>query len=265
LSNTAVILCGGRGRRLGTLGEKSPKIMSPVNDYPIIWYTILKLHEAGVRHFILPLGYKGEQIQGYIDKTFSQLDVRIDAIYTGENSSIGKRIYMVKHLIPNQPFLLINGDCLFDFNLSDLVTLHKKNSSLATLATCEVNSQYGLILVRNEKVISFSRDSKVKAFIINDKNNEDLFGYVNAGITLLNLECLEEIDLIKTVNFEKDLFPILIDKKRVSFFPITSYWFAVETQKDLDLVNGIDNQISIGSKKLKNKLLKVQAKLDIAF
>ena len=263
--NTAVILCGGRGRRLGSLGDKNPKIMAQVNDRPIIWYSILKLYASGVRHFILPLGYKGEQIQGYIDKNFNQLNVRIDAIYTGENSSIGKRIHMVKHLIPNQPFLLVNGDCLFDFNLDELCLLHKKNSSLATLATCEINSQYGLILVKNNQVISFSRDSKVKSFLINDKNNDELIGYVNAGITLLNLECLQEINLNKTLNFEKDLFPILIDKKKVSFFPIKSYWFAVETQKDLDLVNSVDNETALGSKELKDKLLKVQAKLDIEF
>ena len=56
---------------LGILGEKSPKTMSNVHGYPIIWYTILNLYKSGIRHFILPLGYKGEQIQAYIDKNFS--------------------------------------------------------------------------------------------------------------------------------------------------------------------------------------------------
>lgn len=41
--------------------------MVKVIGYPIIWYTIMRLYAAGVRHFILPLGYRGAQIQTYID------------------------------------------------------------------------------------------------------------------------------------------------------------------------------------------------------
>jgi len=267
LIKTAVILCGGRGQRLGNIGDKIPKIMSIVNGYPIIWYSILKLYSSGIRHFILPLGYKGEQIQGYIDEKFNQLNARIDAIHTGENSTIGKRMHMIKYLIPAEPFLLVNGDCLFDFGINELSNLHDKSSSLATLATCQIVSQYGLILVHQGKVSSFSRGSQIKSFVINDNQNNEIMGYVNAGITLLNSETLNEINLLETSNFERDLFPKLIKKKGVSFFPIQDYWFAVETAKDLDIVNGKaeDKETYIGAINLKEKLLKVQSQLDIQF
>ena len=37
---TAVILCGGRGTRLGLLGKKLPKTLIKVHKKPIIWYII---------------------------------------------------------------------------------------------------------------------------------------------------------------------------------------------------------------------------------
>ena len=37
---TAVILCGGKGTRLGSLGKKMPKTLLKVQGKPIIWYII---------------------------------------------------------------------------------------------------------------------------------------------------------------------------------------------------------------------------------
>ena len=40
---TAVILCGGKGTRLGLLGKKIPKSLVKIQGFPIIWY-ILNLY-----------------------------------------------------------------------------------------------------------------------------------------------------------------------------------------------------------------------------
>jgi glucose-1-phosphate cytidylyltransferase len=261
----AIILCGGRGRRLGTAGQKQPKAMVQVIGYPMIWYTIMRLYSAGVRHFILPLGYRGAQIQAYIDKVFGQLNARIDAIHTGEDSSIGKRIHLVRHLLPEQPFLLVNGDCLFDFEFDALYQSHADDKALATLTACRVVSQYGLIVVRNEKVVSFSRDSVIRAFNIENGEKDDLIGYVNAGITLLDRSSLQEVDLLETTNFEADLFSRLIGLGRVKHFLIDQYWFAVETQKDLDIVNSGEKNDprALGVAQLRDSLMLRQAAMDL--
>ena len=41
---SAIILCGGRGTRLGSLGKKIPKSLVKINSYPIIWYIINNLN-----------------------------------------------------------------------------------------------------------------------------------------------------------------------------------------------------------------------------
>ena len=35
---TAVILCGGKGTRLGELGKKFPKTLVKIQGKPILWY-----------------------------------------------------------------------------------------------------------------------------------------------------------------------------------------------------------------------------------
>jgi len=39
-NRTAIILCGGKGTRLGLLGKKTPKSLVKINGRPIIWYII---------------------------------------------------------------------------------------------------------------------------------------------------------------------------------------------------------------------------------
>ena len=65
IHKTAVILCGGKGTRLGSLGKKIPKSLVKIHKYPIIWYIVNALHYHSINHFILPLGYKGHLIKNY--------------------------------------------------------------------------------------------------------------------------------------------------------------------------------------------------------
>ena len=82
---SAIILCGGKGTRLGNLGKKIPKTLVKIHNKPILWYIVKALKKNSINHFILPLGYKGNQIKQYIknDKDLNKLN--FDLIYTGLN------------------------------------------------------------------------------------------------------------------------------------------------------------------------------------
>ena len=99
---TAIVLCGGRGGRLGSLGEKTPKCLLRVRGQPILWYIILRLHLDGFNHFILPLGYRGHMIRDYVNEVLSPLNASFDMPDTGEDTSIGGRLSQVRHLVDNR-------------------------------------------------------------------------------------------------------------------------------------------------------------------
>ena len=100
--NSAVILCGGRGTRLGSLGKKIPKTLVKIHNKPILWYIIKALKKNAVNHFILPLGYKGNLIKKYINTNSELKKLNIDLIDTGLNTSISKRIYRIKDKIKSK-------------------------------------------------------------------------------------------------------------------------------------------------------------------
>ena len=65
---TAVILCGGRGTRLGSITKKIPKSLVEINGKPIIWYILKILKKNKFNHFILPTGYKEIELKKYLKK-----------------------------------------------------------------------------------------------------------------------------------------------------------------------------------------------------
>ena len=116
-TKSAVILCGGTGSRLGQLGKKIPKSLVKIQQRPIMWYIINSLRKDGFNHFILPVGFKGDQIKKFIKNNKEFRNYKIEIIDTGNNTNIAKRIYKVKKFIKSDNFLLLNGDAIFDINL----------------------------------------------------------------------------------------------------------------------------------------------------
>lgn len=232
----AVILCGGRGSRLGSITETIPKPLVKVHDKPILWYTFLTLFSRGIRHFILPLGYKGGLIREFIGSEFKEYDWKVHFVNTGEDTPIAERIDMVSDLIPDHDdFFLLNGDTLFEFDLVGMYQLHLRKNALITLSSTEVISDYGIIIEEDGKVTHFARDQRVS--YLSPSHNNNARGYINAGFTWLNKDALKLIDLQKCENFEQELFMKAIQMDRLSHFKIKGNWFAIDTQKDLNIVN----------------------------
>ena len=240
MNRTAIILCGGRGKRLGDNGERVPKTLVRVHGQPILWYIVIRLYMAGFRHFILPLGYKGDLIQGFVDQSLTQLDARIDAIETGEDTPIGRRIDRVRHLIEDEHFLLINGDTLFDFDGGAFLADHVASDLDLTLTACHVVSQFGLLFLdANDRMVDFRRDALVRSFeIVSDHANDaPRRALVNSGITYMRRSVLDTIDIAKTGSFEDEVFADLIRSGRSGYRLINAYWFAIDTAKDLEIAN----------------------------
>ena len=90
-----IILCGGKGRRLGSRGEKTNKTMIKIQGYPLIHYLINYLKKNNINNIILPLGFKGSSIKSYLIKTFNKdlcLSKNIIIFNAGTNTSIRDRI-----------------------------------------------------------------------------------------------------------------------------------------------------------------------------
>ena len=62
----AIILAGGRGKRLKQVTDYVPKPLIPLDNIPIIEWQIRYLKKFGIKEIIICTGYKTEQIENYL-------------------------------------------------------------------------------------------------------------------------------------------------------------------------------------------------------
>jgi len=232
----AVILCGGRGSRLGSITDNMPKPLVEVHGKPILWYSFLCRYKHGFRHFVFPLGYRGEMIKKYLSKTFGDMDCDIHCADTGEDAPIARRLAQVIDHIPNdEDFFLINSDTIFDFDIDAMYAMHKAEKALVTLSSVEVVSSWGLLHLRDGKLVQFDRERKIRYLAA--ENDPTLQGRVNSGLTYVSKAALQYVDLETCGDFESTLYPAIIAAGRASHFELRGCWFPIDTPKDLDIVN----------------------------
>ena len=88
-TNTAVILCGGKGTRLGSLGKKVPKTLVKVQGREILWYILKVLKKNHFNHIILPIGYRGTSIKKFCKKNPNIIE-HIDIVKPALNPILGR-------------------------------------------------------------------------------------------------------------------------------------------------------------------------------
>ena len=257
LFRTAVILCGGRGTRLGDLSKKIPKTLVEVQGKPIIWYIINILKKNNFNHFILPLGYKGEKIKNYLYKE-NFLNIKVDFVYTGVNTKIGKRIYLIKNKILSNNFLILNGDAIFDFNINKMFIEHLKKKIDNTFVSNEYIYPFGTVGVKNGKVLDFKRNLAYDSVKTRASKNYTAFNY--SGISIMRTELLKKNSNIfkNSDNFELSLYPNLIKNNKTSLIKARGVWHSIDNLKDLHMVNNkkISKKKYMEIKKLKLLLKK---------
>ena len=62
-TNKVLIMCGGRGKRLGKLTENLPKPLIKIGDKTILELKLRNYIQQGFNNFILCVGYKGDLIK----------------------------------------------------------------------------------------------------------------------------------------------------------------------------------------------------------
>jgi|TARA_B110000114_G_C15060051_1_gene384988 glucose-1-phosphate cytidylyltransferase len=257
---TIIILCGGKGSRLGALGKKIPKTLAKVQNKEILWYILNFLKYSGFKNIILPLGYKGKKIQNFLKKyKFSNLN--IETINTGVNTNIGKRLYLVRNKIKSENILLLNGDAIFKFNLKNIYKNHCKKKLGITFLTGEVTYAYGSIGTKNGKIIDFKRNLVFES--LKTKNNNEYLAYNYTGMSIIQTKLLRKFkNLFKmSENFEQDFYPKIIKKYHNQIVKIKGLWHSIDNIKDLDAVNKTQSK-SYKFKELKNLKSFLKNKID---
>ena len=230
---TAIILCGGKGTRLGSLSKKTPKTLIKIQNKAIIWYIINILKINKFNHLILPIGFRGEHIKNFLKKNFKN-EKNIEVFKTGENSSIASRIFKIKKYIMSNDFLLLNGDAIFNFNLNKIYKNHLKKKNIMTFISFSFQADFGTITIKKNKVIGFQRNLNFN--YVKSKNNKNLKSYIYSGISIMNKKTLNK-NFKEFKNFEKELYPSIIKKHKCDLKVPNGFFASVDNVKDISKLN----------------------------
>ena len=255
-TNTAVILCGGKGTRLGSLGKKVPKTLVKVQGREILWYILKVLKKNHFNHIILPIGYRGTSIKKFCKKNPNIIE-HIDIVETGVKSNIGKRIFKIKDKIKSENFLLLNGDAIFNFNLKKIFKDHENKKRELTFITGEITYPYGTIGFCKNKVLDFKRNIVFDSVKI--RKNLQYTAYNYTGMSIISKKKLLKFSnrFKNSENFEVDFFPYCIKRIKSNMIKLFGFWHSIDNLKDLKAVNDksfLKNKYN-SLKKLKRKIL----------
>ena len=177
-----IILCGGRGKRLGDITKQIPKPLIRVGKISIIEHKLNYYQKQGLEDFVFCIGHKGNILKKFIKKkckkpTFSD---------GGINSGILKRIYLARKTI-NTSAIISYGDTLAKINFRDLLKQHKKSQAILSIVVAPIRNPFGLVNWNwKRKVTQFEEKPILNHFIGYAVIEPNIFNYLNKNI--INLE-----------------------------------------------------------------------------
>ncbi len=209
----AIILAGGRGKRLRPITDYVPKPLVAIKNIPIIEWQIKYLKKYGVNEVIICTGYETKMIENYLGMKNTGVKIK----FSIEKSPLGTggAIKKAGKMIHDKSFFVINGDVITNI---DLRKLAKKPNSIASL---ELRTKFGILETNGNKISKF----KEKKVIL------DL--WMNAGIYHLQKEILK--DLPNKGDIEKTLFPDYAKKGKLNTIKFKKIkWHSIDSFKDIE-------------------------------
>ncbi len=131
MERRAIIMAGGKGRRLLPYTAVLPKPLMPVGERPILEIVVRQLRRAGFGRVTIAVGYLASLVQAYFGDGGS-LGVRID--YSLEPEPLGTAGPLALLTDLNDDALVMNGDVLTDLDFAAMLAAHRGSGALATVA-----------------------------------------------------------------------------------------------------------------------------------
>ncbi len=209
----AVILAGGRGRRLMPMTASIPKPLAPIAGRSAFFRILDLLYAHGVTDCAVTVGYLAE-------KLMAKRHEHVKCTFFREETPLGTAggVKNAESMLCDT-FIVISGDALCDFDLTDAVKKHKQSGAKVTilLTECPAPFEYG--------TVDTDKDGYVLSFVEKPSPSQLIGTRINSGIYILEKSVLEFIPSDTPFDFSEDLFPLLLSRGE-KIFTVTceGYW-----------------------------------------
>ncbi len=213
----AVIMAGGFGTRLRPLTNNIPKPMIPMANRPMMEHIVELVRAHGMTRLVTLLYFQPEVIERHFGDG-AEFGVEMTYLTAAEDFGTAGAVKFAAPYL-QEPFLVISGDVLTDFDLTQAIAFHRARGALATIVLTRVENplQYGLVIADDE--------GRITRFLEKPSWSEVFTDTVNTGIYILEPEVLEFIPPGAEFDFSRDLFPLLMREEKALYGYVASgYW-----------------------------------------
>jgi UDP-N-acetylglucosamine diphosphorylase / glucose-1-phosphate thymidylyltransferase / UDP-N-acetylgalactosamine diphosphorylase / glucosamine-1-phosphate N-acetyltransferase / galactosamine-1-phosphate N-acetyltransferase len=146
----AVLLAAGRGTRMRELTADLPKPMIEVRGKPVLQHIVEGLREAGVKRFLIVVGYRADAVQNFFgDGSRYNIDIQY-ATQTVQDGT-GRVVDLARNFVGDTPFVLGYGDILVaPQNYKRIVDLPDEVEAFISVTRGEDVSKGGAVFVNEE-------------------------------------------------------------------------------------------------------------------
>ncbi|MBN1165333.1 MAG: NTP transferase domain-containing protein [Candidatus Krumholzibacteriota bacterium] len=218
----AVILAGGKGRRLRPYTTILPKPMMPIGDQPILGLIINKLAQSGITKIVLTVGYLAGIIEAYFGNG-EKYGVEIEYFVEDEPLGTAGCLSLIDDL--EEEFVVTNGDILSDLDYNDLLECHRKGGKKVTICSYrkEVPISLGVLELEDSKVVDYVEKPTYEF-------------NVSTGIYVLNRSVVEYIPRKQHFDFPSLIKKLIEKKEPINVYQFKGEWYDIGREEDYKVV-----------------------------
>jgi dTDP-glucose pyrophosphorylase len=230
----AVVLAAGRGTRMRELTVNFPKPMIEVRGKPVLQHILEGLRAAGVRRFLLIVGYHAETVRNFFGNG-GRHDVDIEYATQTVQDGTGRVVDLARNFTGGSPFILSYGDILISPpNYNRVVDLPDDCEAILTVTRGEDISKGGAVFLNEQMELVDLREKP--------KPGEPTSPWYNAGLYAFRASIFDFIARLKpSPRGEYELTDAIRDLahsgKKVKAIELTGEWADVRDPEVLARLN----------------------------
>ncbi len=230
----AVILAGGRGRRLRPITDYVPKPLVPVANVPILGWQMRYLESHGVSSAVLCTGYRAGQIRDYLSTRGGRGRIRVSVSEEREPLGTGGAVKNALGSVRGRSFIVLNGDVITDIDAGRLraASAAARRAGGVAIAAIPLRTQFGIMQVGEAggRGAAAAAARPVTGFLEKAPLRDKL---MNAGVYHMARDAAA--DLPARGDMERTLFPKYAAAGRLSCVVFEdARWYSIDSFKDME-------------------------------
>jgi dTDP-glucose pyrophosphorylase len=230
--NAALVLAGGRGSRLGSMTESTPKPMLPVAGRPILERIILHLVGSGIREVFVSVSYLADRVYAHFGDG-SEFGCDITYLLEDPDRPLGTGgplRSLAAQRRPEHPVLVMNGDLITSFSVDGILDFHDRTQASLTVAL----SEYVHDVAFGVAELAADNASLLSALVEKPR----WVGLVNAGIYVVEPAVLDLIPDEAPYPMTDLVGTCLEQGRRVAGWELTGDWHDIGRPHELARARG---------------------------